>query len=48
MCIDEVIDNYEEKDRLSLELQQIAIRDYSIDGTARKMKLFLQDIKRNK
>ena len=48
MCIDEVIENYEEKNRLSLELQKIAIRDYSIDGTARKMKLFLQGIKRNK
>lgn len=47
-CIDEVIDNYDEKDRLALELQQIALRDYSIDGTARKMKAFMQMIERNK
>lgn len=47
-CIDEVIDNYEEKDRLALELQQIALRDYSIEGTARKIKSFMEMIKRNK
>lgn len=47
-CIDEVIDNYEEKDRLALELQQIALKDYSIDGTARKMKAFMDTVERNK
>ena len=47
-CIDEVIDNYDEKDRLALELQKIALRDYSIDGTARKMKTFIDKIERNK
>lgn len=47
-CIDEVIENYEEKDRSALELQKIAMRDYSIDGTARKMKAFMETIERNK
>lgn len=43
-CIDEVIENYEKKDDLALDLQKLAIKRYSIDGTAERMKEFFEQI----
>lgn len=44
-CIDNVIENYEEKNNASLKLQKLAIREYSIEGMSKKMKTFLDSIK---
>lgn len=43
-CIEEIIENYDEKEKLSLELQKIALSQYTIAGTAAKMKLFFENI----
>jgi len=43
-CIEEIIEHYDEKERLSLELQQIALSQYTISGTAAKMKRFFDNI----
>jgi len=43
-CIDEVIENYGKKDEAALELQQLAIKRYSINGTAESMKVFFKQI----
>lgn len=43
-CIDEVIENYEAKDKSALELQKLAIRDYSIEGVAKKINAFFDEI----
>lgn len=43
-CIDEVIENYENKDKAALELQKLAIKRYSINGTAESMKVFFKKI----
>lgn len=43
-CIDEVIENYAQKDSAALELQKLAIKRYSINGTAESMKVFFKQI----
>lgn len=43
-CIEEIIEHYDEKERLSLELQKIALSQYTIAGTAAKMKSFFENI----
>ena len=43
-CIDEVIENYQQKDIAALELQELAIKRYSINGTAESMKRFFDQI----
>lgn len=44
-CIDEVVENYENKDKVALELQKLAIERYSINGTAESMKAFFKQVK---
>lgn len=43
-CIDEVIENYEEKDKAALDLQKLAINRYSISGTAESMRTFFKQV----
>ena len=43
-CITEVIENYEAKERLALELQQIALTKYTIKGTAETFKEFFKTL----
>ena len=43
-CIDEVIDNYDEKMERSLLLQQLALSEYSILGTGKKIKNFINEL----
>lgn len=43
-AIEEVINNYDHKDRLALQLQELAIQKYSIDGIGKEMKTFLASI----
>ena len=42
-CITDVIENYDEKVRLALELQQIALTKYTIKGTAKRMEDFFEE-----
>lgn len=44
-CIDEVIDNYKEKNKASLKLQELAIREYSIEGISKRIDGFLHSFK---
>lgn len=43
-CIEQIIENYDEKVALAMELQQIALSKYTINGTANKMKSFFNNI----
>ena len=43
-CIDDVIENYQQKDAAALMLQELAIKRYSIEGTAESMKTFFKQI----
>lgn len=43
-CIDEVIENYQQKNVLAIELQELVIKRYSINGTAESMKAFFKQI----
>ena len=47
-CIDEVIENYDSKDISALELQKIALCKYTIEGTAKRMTVFFDEIKKAK
>jgi len=46
-CIDEVIENYPQKMAHALDLQQIALTQYTIKGTAIKMGAFFNEIQNN-
>ena len=43
-CIDDIIENYEAKMKDSLELQKIALNQYTITGTGKKMSIFFNEI----
>lgn len=43
--IDEIIENYDSKMRDALQLQQLALSQYTIDGVGKKMKSFFSKIK---
>lgn len=43
-CIEDIIDHYDERVQLSMELQHIAISQYTITGTAEKMKKFFIEL----
>lgn len=43
-CIDEIIENYEAKMKDALELQKIALSQYTIEGTGKKMITFFKNI----
>lgn len=43
-CIEEIIEHYDEKVQLSMNLQQIALNQYTIAGTAEKMKKFFAEL----
>lgn len=43
-CIEEIIEHYDEKVQLSMKLQQIALAQYTIAGTAEKMKIFFAEM----
>lgn len=46
-CIEDIIEHYEQKVQLALELQRIALNAYTINGTARKMNEFFEQVKQN-
>ena len=43
-CIDEIIDNYGAKMKAALKLQEIALSNYTIQGTGRKLSTFFSEI----
>lgn len=46
-AIEDVIANYDSRVQLALELQQIVLNEYTIEGTAQKLKTFLETIREN-
>ena len=48
VCIDEIIDNYEAKMIKAKELQTIALSQYTIEGTGKKMRAFFNEINNNR
>lgn len=45
-CIDDIIENYEDKMQAALKLQKIALSQYTIEGTGKKMSVFFKEIKK--
>lgn len=43
-CIEDIIENYDEKVQKSLKLQQIALSEYTIRGTANKLNRFFDEL----
>lgn len=46
-AIEEVINHYDEKVRLALDLQKRVLNEYTISGTGRKLDMFLKEIIKN-
>lgn len=46
-CIDEIIENYDAKMQSALKLQTIALTQYTIEGTGKKMSSFFNEINNN-
>ena len=46
-CIENIIENYDSKMKDAQKLQQLALTQYTIEGTARKMEQFFNSIKNN-
>ena len=46
-CIEEIIESYDAKMKQAQELQKLALTQYTIEGTAKKMEQFFNSIKNN-
>lgn len=46
-CIEEIIENYDAKMKQAQDLQKLALTQYTIEGTAKKMERFFNNIKKN-
>ena len=44
LCINDIIEHYDEKVKQSIVLQQIALDQYTIKGTAKKMNVFFNNL----
>lgn len=46
-AVEDVIEHYEERVQLALELQQMVLKEYTIEGTGKKLKSFIHQIVEN-